>query len=75
MLVIVAQDADGKPVHPKAFVTKPGQSINLHRGVWHGVLAPIGKPGRFIVIDRIGDGPNLQEHWFEDGYIVETTGE
>jgi ureidoglycolate lyase len=75
MLVIVAADAGGKPVNPKAFVTKPGQSINLHRGIWHGVLAPIGKPGRFIVIDRIGDGPNLQEHWFEDGYIVETIGE
>ena len=72
MLVIVAEDQDGSPVNLKAFVSQPGQSINLLRGVWHGVLAPIEKPGQFIVIDRIGDGPNLQEHWFDDPFVVET---
>ncbi len=71
-LVIVADDAGGKPANLRAFITRPGQAVNLLRGVWHGVLAPIEKPGRFIVIDRIGDGPNLEEHWFEDGYIVES---
>ncbi|WP_306115964.1 MULTISPECIES: ureidoglycolate lyase [unclassified Roseovarius] len=70
-LVIVADDEGGMPVNPQAFVTAPGQSINLHRGVWHGVLAPIGSPGQFVVVDRIGDGPNLQEHWFDEPYIVE----
>ena len=74
MLVIVAEDQDGSPVNLKAFVSQPGQSINLLRGVWHGVLAPIEKPGQFIVIDRIGDGPNLQEHWFDDPFVVEETG-
>ncbi|MCK0140711.1 ureidoglycolate lyase [Aliiroseovarius sp. F47248L] len=72
MLVIVAEDQDGVPVNLMAFVSQPGQSINLHRGVWHGVLAPIEKPGQFIVIDRIGDGSNLQEHWFDDPYIVQS---
>ena len=70
-LVIVADDEGGMPVNPQAFVTAPGQSINLYRGVWHGVLAPIGSPGQFVVVDRIGDGPNLQEHWFDEPYIVE----
>ncbi|MEO3416369.1 ureidoglycolate lyase [Roseovarius sp. CAU 1744] len=70
-LVVVADDEHGTPVNPKAFVTAPGQSINLHRGVWHGVLAPIGAPGQFAVVDRIGDGANLEEHWFDDPYIVE----
>lgn len=72
MLVVVADDQDGKPVNLKAFVSQPGQSINLHRGVWHGVLAPIEKPGQFVVIDRIGDGANLEEHWFNDAYVVES---
>ncbi|MDE9452012.1 ureidoglycolate lyase [Aliiroseovarius sp. Z3] len=72
MLVVVAEDQNGTPVNLRAFVSKPGQSINLHRGIWHGVLAPIEKPGQFIVIDRIGDGPNLQEHWFDDPYIVQS---
>lgn len=72
MLVVVADDQDGTPVNLRAFVSQPGQSINLHRGVWHGVLAPIEKPGQFVVIDRIGDGANLEEHWFDDAYVVES---
>jgi ureidoglycolate lyase len=70
-LVVVAEDEGGKPTRLKAFVTQPGQSINLHRGVWHGVLAPINQPGQFVVVDRIGAGDNLEEHWFETPYLVE----
>jgi len=65
-LVLVAEDAGGTPVNPRAFVTGPGQSINLHRNIWHGVLWPIGAPGQYAVIDRIGAGGNLEEHWFAD---------
>ncbi|MEP1931488.1 MAG: ureidoglycolate lyase [Roseibium sp.] len=71
MLVIVADDRNGQPSDLKAYISQPGQSINLYRGTWHGVLAPIGKPGRFVVVDRIGDGNNLEEHWFDDPWIVE----
>jgi len=70
-LVIVAEDEDDRPVRLRAFVTQAGQSINLHRGVWHGVLAPINAPGQYMVVDRIGEGDNLQEHWFETPYVVE----
>ena len=72
MMVVVAEDADDKPVNLRAFVSQPGQSINLHRGVWHGVLAPIEQPGQFVVIDRIGEGANLEEHWFDEPYVVES---
>ena len=71
-LVVVAPDRDGKPGKPLAFVTAPGQGINLHRGIWHGVLAPLHAPGLFAVIDRIGDTQNLEEFWFETAYIVQT---
>lgn len=71
-LVVVADDDGGIPVNLRAFVTAPGQSINLHRGVWHGVLAPMGAPGQFAVVDRIGEGANLEEHWFDTAYVVET---
>ena len=70
-LVVVAEDDAGIPTRPRAFITGPGQSINLHRGVWHGVLAPIRQPGQYAVIDRIGDGDNLEEFWFETPYVVE----
>lgn len=64
-LVVVAPDDGGRPGRPLAFVTEPGQGVNYHRGVWHGVLTPLRAPGLFAVVDRIGEGPNLEEHWFE----------
>ncbi len=69
-LVVVADDADGKPSQPRAFMTKPGQVINYHKGTWHGVLTPLHGPGLFAVVDRIGDGSNLEEYWFETPYLV-----
>ena len=60
-LVIVAEDDGGKPSNIQAFITAPGQGINLLRNTWHGVLTPLGEPGLFAVIDRIGDTPNLEE--------------
>lgn len=69
-LVIVAPDTDGKPSTPRAFLTAPGQAINLHRGTWHGVLTPLHAPGLFAVVDRIGPGANLEEYWFDAPYTV-----
>ncbi len=70
-LVVVAPDGAGQPGRPLAFLTAPGQGANLRRGVWHGVLTPLSPPGLFAVVDRIGPGENLEEHWFEMPYIVE----
>ena len=69
-LVVVAPDERGAPGLPLAFQTAPGQGVNYHRGVWHGVLTPLSAPGLFAVVDRIGDGDNLEEHWFETPYVV-----
>lgn len=70
-LVIVADNAGGAPGTPCAFITQAGQAINIHQNVWHGVLTPLSDPGVFAVIDRIGTGNNLQEHTFDEPYIVE----
>ncbi|MEL7212659.1 MAG: ureidoglycolate lyase [Pseudomonadota bacterium] len=69
-LVIVAEDAGGAPGTPLAFLTAPGQAINFHRNTWHGVLTPLQAPGLFAVIDRIGEGDNLEEHWFDEGFTI-----
>lgn len=61
-LVIVAPDDNGTPGVPRAFLTEPGQGINLHRRIWHGVLTPLHAPGLFAVVDRIGEGDNLEEY-------------
>ncbi|MCU0856513.1 MAG: ureidoglycolate lyase [Rhodobacteraceae bacterium] len=71
-LVIVAPDAGGTPGRPVAFLTAPGQGINLARGTWHGVLTPLSAPGLFAVVDRIGPGANLEEHWFDNPWTVVT---
>lgn len=69
-LVIVAPDQGDVPGTPLAFVTAPGQAINFYRGTWHGVLTPLHAPGIFAVVDRIGTGENLQEHWFATPYLI-----
>lgn len=69
-LILVAEDDKGQPGLPKAFKTDPGQAINFLRGTWHGVLTPLEAPGRFAVVDRIGDGANLEEFWFDQPYLV-----
>jgi ureidoglycolate lyase len=69
-LVIVAPDMGGRPGTPVAFVSRPGQGVNFHKGTWHGVLTPLSEPGLFAVVDRIGEGPNLQEHWFDQPYQI-----
>jgi ureidoglycolate lyase len=74
-LVVVAE-GDGPvpgPIH--AFVTEPGQGINLRRGTWHGVLTPLHAPGLFAVVDRIGGGANLEEHWLDAPVLIKAPGE
>lgn len=74
-LVIVAHDDNDAPATPQAFITSPGQAVNYHRNVWHGVLTPLHAPGLFAVVDRIGPksdpGNNLQEHWFDTPFTIE----
>lgn len=69
-LVVVAPDRRGTPGRPRAFLTVPGQGINFHAGTWHGVLCPLCQPGLFAVIDRIGPGDNLEEHWFTSPFTI-----
>lgn len=70
-LVIVAPDEDGIPGLPRAFVTASGQGVNYYRGTWHGVLTPIADPGLFAVVDRIGNGPNLEVHRLKQPLYIE----
>ena len=69
-IVIVAPDDGGAPGRPLAFKTAPGQAVNFYRGTWHGVLTPLHRPGLFAVVDRIGPGDNLEEHWFDAPFVV-----
>ena len=60
-LVVVCHDGDGRPGRAARLRHAPGQGVNYPRNRWHGVLTPIGEPQDFLVVDRGGDGVNLEE--------------
>ena len=64
-LVVVCPHTSNGPGAPRAFLTAPGQGVNYAPNTWHAVLTPIGQPQDFLVVDRQGDGPNLEEVFFE----------
>jgi ureidoglycolate lyase len=69
-LVIVCPDGGAGPGEPEAFITSPGQGINYRRNLWHGVLTPLGETQDFLVVDRGGDGSNLEEFHFPHAYEI-----
>ena len=69
-LGIVAPDEQGVPGRPRAFLVQPGTGINIAMNIWHGVLTPLEAPSRFLVVDRGGDGNNLEEHRFETPWRI-----
>ncbi len=69
-LVVVAPDHGGSPGAPRAFLTDGAQGVNYLRGVWHGVLTPLGRTGCFLILDRVGPGENLEEHHFAAPWTV-----
>ncbi|GMG84307.1 ureidoglycolate lyase [Paralimibaculum aggregatum] len=69
-LAIAAPDEDGRPGRPRAFRASGTQGVSYLRGVWHAVLTPLGGPGLFAVVDRIGPGANLEEHRLAEGWLI-----
>jgi ureidoglycolate lyase len=69
-LVVVAADGPDGPAEPRAFLAGPGQGVNYPRNRWHGVLTAIHEPQDFLIVDRGGDGVNLEEFHFPDPYEV-----
>ena len=71
-LVIVAEDIKGEPSIPKVFFTNGRQGINLNKNIWHGVLTPIITECDFLVVDRFGSTPNLEEFILNQNIIITT---
>lgn len=69
-LVITAHDNSGAPTGLRAFRPAPGQGVNIAINTWHGVLTCLDKVQDFIVVDRGGDGNNLEEHHFDQPWRV-----
>jgi ureidoglycolate lyase len=69
-LVVVCHNEPEGPGEPHAFLTSPGQGVNYRRGAWHGVLTPIGEAQDFVIVDRGGDGSNVEEFFFDAPYEI-----
>ncbi len=69
-LVVVAPDDDDKPGEPLALLTQPGQGVNYYANTWHAVLTPLDRETDFVIVDRFGDGDNLEEFFFSDPYMI-----
>lgn len=73
-LVSVALDENGMPAQLRCFITAPRQGINLAMNTWHGVLTPLQQECDFLVVDRGGDGNNLEEYHFDDPPLIVSAG-
>ncbi|WAP69707.1 ureidoglycolate lyase [Jiella pelagia] len=60
-LVVVASDDAGRPGEIEAFLASGTQGVNYARGVWHHPLLALGEISDFLVVDRVGNGDNLEE--------------
>lgn len=69
-LVVVCPDTPAGPGVPHAFLTAPGQGVNYARNTWHAVLTPIGESQDFLVVDRGGEGNNLEEFTFPEPWVI-----
>jgi ureidoglycolate lyase len=69
-LSIVAPDESGVPGRPRAFLVPPHHGVNIAINTWHGVLTPLDEPADFLVVDRGGDGNNLEEYLLDPPLLV-----
>lgn len=69
-LVVVAEATAKGAGEPIAFRTAPGQGVNIHRNIWHGILTPLNGVSDFAVIDRGGDGVNLEEYFYPEPFLI-----
>ena len=66
-LVVVAKAGpEPKLADLCAFVSNGKQGVNYGTGVWHHPLLILAKEQNFLVIDRSGEGNNLNEVMFDE---------
>lgn len=69
-IAVVAEDDDGRPGAPRAFRVPGDIGLQYARGVWHHPLIAVGEPSLFLVMDREGEGDNLEEIGYPAPYMI-----
>jgi len=66
-LVVVAKPTETvTPEDLVAFKARGDQGVNYHRSVWHHPLLVLIPDSEFLIVDRGGEGHNLDEVWFTE---------
>lgn len=60
-LIVVAPPGELKPDEIVAFLARPDQGINYHRGTWHHYSLALNKTSDFLVADRDSTDENCDE--------------
>ena len=64
-LVVVCADPRDETSY-RAFAAKGHQGVNYARNCWHHPLLVGKEASPFLVVDRKGDGNNLEEYWLDE---------
>ncbi|MGB1236652.1 MAG: ureidoglycolate lyase [Pseudomonadales bacterium] len=64
--VVVVAEAGAPPRADqlRAFTVRADQGVNYRQGVWHHPIICLAAQDDFLVIDRLGEGNNCDEHFF-----------
>lgn len=65
-LVVVAPAGELDVESIEVFLATGRLGVNYHRGTWHHYSLATGTASDFLVIDRIADDENCDEHWLSD---------
>jgi len=69
-LTVVAEDVDGKPGEPMVFMMSGDQGVQYNRNIWHHPLLSLEEVSDFLVVDRAGEGNNLEEAFYDVPYSI-----
>jgi len=69
-LVVVAEDNNGIPQNLRAYKFNGNQGVNYHANTWHFTLIAFDGIADFLIVDRGGEGNNLEEYFFDKPYLV-----
>ncbi len=69
--LVVVSDDPGAPEEKtlRCFRARGDQGVNYRAGIWHHPLLVLAPTQDFLVVDREGEGENLEEIWFADPVV------
>ncbi|MBR0792541.1 ureidoglycolate lyase [Bradyrhizobium manausense] len=69
-LIVVCTDPRNAASY-RAFAATGHQGVNYARNCWHHPLLVLKDASAFLVVDRKGDGNNLEEYWLDESTQLE----